>query len=184
MQSTKDTFYIALRDRISAQFPARTVNLGGMERPAILVPENEVRTALAAPAPFDFVGAAAPSASKTRLTDCFYLQFGAVSLARPTALPAHDSPPLLAMKCSIVYATSGTPDSTGADRGRSLAALDTTLLAICSPGLAPKTDFSQQPPRLLGANIVWSAPELGPPLQLGLELRRTAQLTIFFYPET
>ena len=178
MQPTKDSFYIALRDRLAALFPARTIDLGGQQRPAILVPENEVRTALDAPVPFDSI-----AASKTRVPDCFYLQFGAAALAKPGAATAADAQPLMSLRCSIVYATSGTPSSTGADRGRMLASLDAQLLAICSPAIAAKLDFTQQPPRALGTNLVWSQPELGPPLALGLELRRTAQLSIFFYPE-
>ena len=198
MQPTKDSFYIALRDRLAALNPARVISLGGQQRPAILVPENEVRTALSAPAPFDSAGAT-PAGTKTRLPDCFYLQFGAITHVRPAAAQPVHAQPLMKMACAIVYATCGTPASTGAgfggspaspilagggqDRGRALAELDRELLAICSPALAPKLDFTQSPPAPRGTNIAWSAPDLGPPLSLGLELRRTAQLSIFFYPE-
>ena len=41
MQPTKDSFYIALRDRLVAVDPNRTVTLDGATRPAIAVMENE-----------------------------------------------------------------------------------------------------------------------------------------------
>ena len=41
MQFAKDSFYIALRDRLAVVNPARTVAINGTVRPAVLVAENE-----------------------------------------------------------------------------------------------------------------------------------------------
>src|SRR5664279_746773 len=44
MQPTKDSFYVALRDRLVVVDPNRTVTLDGATRPAIAVLENEPPT--------------------------------------------------------------------------------------------------------------------------------------------
>lgn len=186
MQSTKDTFYISLRDALAALYPARTINLNGQQRPAIVVPENEPRSALAAPAPFEDSAPGNALGSRTRLANCFYLHFGAASEAEnqsgcPTLPPASGAEPLMQLKCTITYSTTGTPNSTGADRGRSLAELDTELLSICAAQLATKNDYSQSPPAALGTNIIWTRPAFSDAQSLGTELRRVATLTIFFY---
>jgi hypothetical protein len=62
MQPTKDSFYIALRDRLVAVDPNRTVTLDGATRPAIAVVENE------------------PPTGAPCLCDTFYLRWGS---ARP-----------------------------------------------------------------------------------------------------
>lgn len=189
MQQTKDTFYISLRDALASLYPTRTINLNGQQRPAIVVPENEPRSALSAPAPFEDASSGNSLGSRTRLANCFYLHFGAASEAEnqtgcPTVPPASGGrwEPLMQMKCGITYSTAGTPNSTGADRGRSLAELDTELLAICAAQIAVKTDYSQSPPVALGTNILWARPVFADAQSLGTELRRVATLTIFFYP--
>jgi hypothetical protein len=87
------------------------------------------------------------------------------------------------MNCTITYSTIGTPNSTGADRGRSLAALDSELLAITAAGFTAKLDYTQSPPAPLGTNILWTRPVFADSQSLGAELRRVATLTIFFYPQ-
>lgn len=161
MQFTKDTFYIALRDRLAALNPARTVMVDGITRPAVLVLENEV------------VNWAAPR------RDVFHLRFGAVHVARKYD---HAPRPLLSMDAVISYSTSGSRESP-VDRGRSLAALDQELLQICAPPLAPKTDYTQTPAAALGSNVLWSAPDLGDVEAAGDELRRSVHLTLLFFPE-
>ena len=180
MQFTKDTFYISLRDALAALYPTHTINLNGQQRPAIIVPENEPRSALAAPAPFEDAASGNSLGSRTRLANCFYLHFGAASAApnQPSDLPG-----LMQMNCTIAYSTTGTPNGTGADRGRSLAELDTELLAITAAGLAVKTNYTQSPPQPLGTNILWTRPTFADAQSLGAELRRVATVSIFFYPE-
>ena len=190
MQSTKDTFYISLRDSLATLYPTRTINLNGQQRPAIVVPENEPRSALSAPAPLEDASPGNAFGSRTRLANCFYLHFGAASEAAnqsgfPTLPPASGGgwEPLMHMGCTITYSTTGTPNSTGADRGRSLAELDSELLAICAAQVAAKSDYSQTPPVALGTNIIWTRPSFADAQSLGTELRRVATVTIFFYSD-
>ena len=42
MQFAKDSFYMALRDRLASLNPQRTVTVNGVSRPAVIVAENEV----------------------------------------------------------------------------------------------------------------------------------------------
>jgi len=174
MQFTKDTFYVALRDRLAALNPARTILLNGSVRPAIVVAENELVIPVR-PQP-----------------ECFYIEWGAVQ-----PVPQQQGERMvLGLECLISYHTFGTGES-GVDRGRSLAALDTELLAISQPGAAPKRDYSQTPPVDLGTSIVWSAPQFGkiagseaarnealPRGSSGVRLERTASLRVFFFAES
>lgn len=189
MQSAKDTFYVALRDRLAALNPERTIFLNGVTRPAALVVENEHITSAGPP----------PQA--------FCIRWGE---ARPAETMARAPRPLLALECAISYWTAGTAENQGVDRGRLLAALDAELLQICSPHHAPKRDYAQTPEVDLGTEVLWSVPQLrlrsaaprlaadatewqltagelltttpgpgNPPARL----ERIAALTVFFYPE-
>jgi len=42
MQFAKDSFYMALRERLASSNPQRTVTLNGATRPAVVVAENEL----------------------------------------------------------------------------------------------------------------------------------------------
>jgi len=188
MQYAKDTLYVTLRDRLAALNPARTVFLDGVTRPAVIVAENE------------HVTPAGP------LPDAFHIRWGAVRRAQLMDGSQH---PLLALECGISYWTAGTTGNQGVDRGRLLAALDSELLAICSPRQATKRDYTQSPALDLGTQVLWSAPELHlspvrPPLPSEaaewklsadllsagpqgtapiVRLERTATLTVFYFPE-
>lgn len=165
MQFTKDTFYLALRTRLAALDPARTVSVDGISMPAILVTENS------------------PDNSEKPLPETYYLTWGA---CRP--ITKHN---LLALDCTISYWTAGTTEA-GVDRGRVLGQLDSELIAICHPLSTAKQDYTQSPSLDLGTNIFWTRPVLnqvesadtrdqtGAPSR---SLRRTATLTIFFFPE-
>jgi hypothetical protein len=113
MQPTKDSFYIALRTRLVAVDPNRTMTLDGATRPAIAVIENE------------------PPTGAPLLCDTLYLRWGN---ARPTTLSVGT---LMAMDCTIGYCTKGSVQNANLDRGRDLASLDNDLLAICSPPQTP-----------------------------------------------
>jgi len=162
MQFAKDSFYVALRDRLAALNPARVVYLDGANRPAVIVAENQ---APGSAVPFD---------------NAFYLRWGA---ARVVASTQRARRPLLALDCAISYRTSGTADNSFTDRGRTLAALDLEMLAVTSPGVTAKQDFSQAPVLDLGTKILWRRPQLGDAEIAGTELRRAATLTVFFFPE-
>ena len=158
MQFSKDSFYMALRQRLASLNPKRTVAVNGVVRPALIVVENE------------------PPTPALPERDAFYVSFGQVGPALDVAWTCG---PLLMLEVAIAYRTAGALSS-NSDRGRSLAALDSELLAICLPASAPKCDYTGQPAVSLGSNILWSAPQLGAPDAAGCELRRTAMLKLFF----
>jgi len=187
MQSAKDSFYVALCDRLAALNPQRTVFLDGVTRPAVVVVENE------------YITAAGP------LPEAFYLAWGT---AQAVAAMRNGQPPLMAMDCTISYWTGGSAQNQGIDRGRVLAQLDSELLAICSPPSTDQCDYTQSPPADLGTNVLWTLPELRLKTQSQIQgtapawtvmgdqlvsspsnsvpvirLERAASLTIFFYPE-
>ena len=168
MQFAKDTFYMALRERLGALSPSRRSTVNGVDRIAIVVLENEVIVPPAA------------------ATNTFYLEWGGVQ-----GVDKHGGGrrPLQAMHCVITYRTSGTCDS-GVDRGRMLAALDTELQSICQPPESRKRDFTQSPSRDLGTCIFWTAPELGAQAEtksgkqdFAAFLERSAHLSVFYFPE-
>lgn len=175
MQCAKDSFYMALRERLARVNPARTVTIGGITRPAILVVENE------------------PVSGSEPLGDTFHIYWGA---ARASKQHSGGERALLGLECTIAYRTGGS-GAAGADRGRSLGALDEELLAICQPGWTAKRDYRQAPAVELGTNVVWTAPELGEIEAVGeapsnwrktraiagARLQRLASLSLYFFAE-
>jgi hypothetical protein len=173
MQFTKDSFYMALRDRLGALNPQRTVMLNGAVRPAVIVAENELVIPV------------------VPLPDAFYIEWGGAQLAtRQTG-----SRELMEMECVISYHTFGTVES-GVDRGRTLGELDTELVSICQPQHTAKQDYTQSPSVDMGSNIFWTAPALGkvegsqaakaeglPRGNEGVRLERSATVKVFFFPE-
>ena len=160
MQFAKDSFYFALRDRLAALNPARTVVVDGIARTAMVVWDNQARTT-AVPQPA-----------------AFYLRFGGV---RKVQAFAKAERPLLAMECTIAYQTAGVTE-TGMDRDRLLSALDAELLQICVPPNTEKCDYTQTPTAALGT-VLWQAPQLEEAEGEGGYLRRRAQLSLYFFPE-
>lgn len=164
MQFSKDSFYVALRDRLVVVNPGRTVTMNGSTRPAVVAVENQ------------------PVQSTPEIANVFYLSWGA---ARATADSTSGRRPRVAMECSIRYGTAGILDGR-VDRGRVLAALDLELLQICSPHYTAKLDYTQAPSVALGTNIVWTRPELGEVSVAdltGIILQRVAKLTVHYFPE-
>ena len=173
MQFAKDSFYVALRDRLANVNPARKIVLNGIERPAIIVPENEAAT------------------SNEPFPEAFYLYWGEAHIVKQQE---GIEKPLLGFLCSIVYRSDGTTE-TGMDRGRAVGGLESDLLAICKPRWAPKCDYTQNPATELGTNIFWTPPNFGNfdeagettavwrSSNMGATLTRRAKLTVFFFPE-
>lgn len=160
MQNTKDSFYVALRDRLAAQFPAQTITIGDESRPAILVAQNQMQSA-------------APEQS-----GAFYLRFGAVSAAAGSA----GAKPIMQMACEITYSATGTEELSFQDRGRELAKLDDMVLAIATPPRAALRNFSTETEVDLGAQIWWTRPELR---EVKEEmLNRMAALEVFWFAES
>ena len=166
MQAAKDSFYLALRDRLAALNPSRTMLIDGVAVPAIVVRENmEPRFAEAQ-------------------TGAFYVDFGDVLIAESTR-------PMLGIDCRIAYATEGS-GGTGVDRGRMLAEMDAELLRMCSPPHTAMRDYSQIPTKDLGARVFWTVPEISEApgdLQIQKQQRsagaarveRYAQIRIYFF---
>src|SRR4051794_36352731 len=109
MQKIKDSFFIALRDRLAVLNPLRTVSVQGVSRPAILVIENEL------------------VAGGPQEPEVFYVHWGMTSAASGTERVEE---PLVKVNCEISYSTEGSDDLSSQDRGRTLAALDRELMLI------------------------------------------------------
>jgi len=135
MQAAKDSFYMALRSRLAALNPARTVVIDGVAVPGIVVREN-----------------LEPRFNEAQ-AGVFYVDWG-------TVLVAESSRPMLGIDCSIWYASEGS-GGTGVDRGRELAEMDVELLRICDPPHTEMIDYSQTPSADLCAGIFWTMPEIG-----------------------
>lgn len=142
VQSAKDSFYEMLRGRLSQLNAERTVVVRGVTRPGVLVDENETQ-------------------SVADLPDCFHLRWQEVS-------PETTGPtPLLQLTCEISYATAGTAEFSGLDRGRCLTAMDAELLAATmqTPQNASKADYAALAyggvPAPSRTRIWWSCPTFG-----------------------
>jgi len=158
---------MALRTRLGALNPARTVTLSGATRPAVVVLENEM------------------PAAGDRLPECFYLEWGALK----TVDAASVGRTVCAFECTISYHTQGTFES-GVDRGRVLGELDRELFMICRPPFTDKLDYSQSPSADLGTGVFWSLPvaaepKIGPDDPISQTVRRehVARVTVYFFPE-
>jgi hypothetical protein len=155
MQFAKDSFYIALRDRLAVVNPARTVTVEGVVRPAVLVGENE-----------------GPSRD---LENTFVLTWGDAGFVG-------NGTKLMKMTCAIEYATSGASGS-GGDRGRVLGTLDGELQQCSQPPRAQKTNYTVIPPKSLGTMMFWTDLEYGSPRDEAGRIARTAKTTVYFYSE-
>jgi hypothetical protein len=161
MQRAKDTFYIALRDRIAALNPARTVVIRGVVRPGVVVEENELAV--------DY-----PPLNTFRL--------------RWTELAVHAAGalPLVRMRCELRYATAGNAGNGGMDRGRLMAAMDAELTTAVSkdPQSAVKTDYAAptgpQPSR---SNVFWGDVQFGLLTVTGEQMERIASVDLYSYQE-
>lgn len=161
MQNAKDTFYTALRDRLAAINPARTIVVRGATRPAVLVEENEL--------PSDAVP-----------VNAFRLRWPGLKIDANSALP------LVTMICEIRYATDGSSGNGGMDRGRLLASCDAELLAALSeaPRSAVKMSYSAAAaPVPMGTNIFWGDVTFGATVMTGERLERVATVEVFCYQE-
>lgn len=158
MQNAKDTFYITLRDRLAMVNPERTMTLRGIVRPGILVEEAE-----------------APAAQLP--LDAFVLRW--TKLMVDAQIPST----LAGMTCEIHYATSGTRDNMGLDRGRALEAMDHELLRMLSPESVPKMNYTQSPAAQMGTNIFWTQPLFAPEATTRERIGRVATVEVFAFEE-
>lgn len=158
MQNAKDSFYIALRTRLAAINPERTILLRGTVRPGILVEEAE--------APFS----QPPS-------DVFVLRW--LGLGVDLDL----SSTMAAEECEVLYQTCGTQSFGGLDRGRALSAMDEELAQMLAPFYTPKLNYTATPPTAMLTHVFWDEPGFGPIDVQRDRLSRSAKVMVYSYQE-
>jgi hypothetical protein len=185
MQFAKDSFFLALQQRLASLNQARTVTVNGTTVPAVLVVEN------------------LPPSSAEPQPNTFYIEWGAADV-----VGGHSgNSPLMSVDVVISYYSFGSVPSM-VDRGRLLAQLDDELLNICQPPNAGKRDYTQSPSVDLGTNVFWNQPSFTEGKGAGLywgktsfpermksgvtdaaesyqdaRVERKARLTIYFFSE-
>ena len=158
MQNAKDSFYMALRSRLAALNPQRTILLRGAVRPGVLAEEAE--------APFSQLPA-----------DVFVLRW--LGLGVDVNLDVT----MAAEECEIVYQTCGCQSFGGLDRGRSLSAMDEELLSMLQPFATPKLCFTATPPAAMLTQVFWDEPLFGPVATQKDRLSRSVKVMVYSYQE-
>jgi hypothetical protein len=158
MQNAKDSFYMALRTRLAAINPERTILLRGAVRPGILAEEAE--------APFSQLP-----------NDVFVLRW--LGLGVDFELGST----MAAEQCEVLYQTCGTQSYGGLDRGRSLSEMDEELTAMVQPFYTPKINYTTTPLTLMLTNVFWDEPGFGPLVTLRDLLSRSAKVMVYSYQE-
>jgi hypothetical protein len=158
MQNAKDSFYMALRSRLTTVNPERTILVRGAVRPGILVEEAE--------APFSQI----PS-------DVFVLRW----LGLGVDLDLDST--LMAEECEILYQTFGTQSFGGLDRGRLLSAMDEELTAIVQPFYTPKLSYATTPAATMLTHVFWDDPGFTPLVTQRDRLSRSAKVLVYSYQE-
>jgi hypothetical protein len=170
MQYAKDSFFLALQQRLAALNPSRVVALNGATVPAILVVEN------------------LPPSSAEPQPNTFYVEWGDAGVIDGHA----GNNAMMSLECAISYYTLGTVQSM-VDRGRVLGELDDELLGICQPPNTEKRDYTQSPSADLGSSVFWGQPSLGASKKSAVtdkaeryqdaRVERKAQMAIYFFSE-
>ena len=170
MQFAKDSFFLALQQRLAGLNPSRTVTINGATVPAVLVVAN------------------LPPSSAEPQPNTFYLDWGRAGVVDGHAGDAA----LMSVECAISYYTLGTVQSM-VDRGRVLGELDDELLGICQPASTEKIDYTQSPTVDLGTSVFWNQPAFEETRARAPEdkterhpdgrVERTARVTVFFFSE-
>ncbi len=158
MQNAKDSFYMALRARLAAINPQRTILLRGAVRPGILVEEAE--------APFSQLPA-----------DVFVVRW--LGLGCDVNLDSA----LVAEECEIIYQTCGCQSFGGLDRGRTLSAMDEELLSMLQPFSTPKVNFMATPPAPMLTQVFWDEPGFGSMVTQRDRLSRSVKVIVYSYQE-
>jgi len=158
MQNAKDSFYVALRTRLVAINPARTILLRTAVRPGILVEEAE--------APFSQLP-----------TDVYVLRW--LGLGVEQDLPSA----MVGAECEILYSTLGTQSFGGLDRGRLLSEMDEEVAAILTPFWTPKMNYLATPAVTMLTKVFWDEPVFGQITVLRDRLSRSARVVVLSYQE-
>ncbi|MGA3160810.1 MAG: hypothetical protein ABSC77_06295 [Terracidiphilus sp.] len=158
MQNAKDSFYMALRTRLAAINPERTILLRGAVRPGILAEEAE--------APFSQLP-----------NDVFVLRW--LGLGVDFDLGST----MAAEQCEVIYQTCGSQSFGGLDRGRALSEMDEELTAMAQPFWTPKLNYTATPPSQMLTNVFWDEPGFGPIVMQRDQLSRSAKVIVYSYQE-
>jgi len=158
MQNAKDSFYMALRTRLVAVNPERTILLRGSVRPGVLVEDAE--------APFSQLP-----------NDVFVLRW--LGLNVDTDLAAT----MASETCEILYQTCGTQSFGGLDRGRALSAMDEELVAILQPYYTPKLNYIASPPAAMLTQVFWDEAVFMAIATQRDMLSRSAKVMVYSYQE-
>jgi len=158
MQNAKDSFYMALRNRLAALNPERTILLRGAVRPGILVEEAE--------APFAQIPA-----------DVFVLRWLGAGVDVEIAST------MVAEECEILYQTCGCQTFGGLDRGRALSQMDGELVAMLQPFWTPKLSYSATPPAAMLTQVFWDEPAFTPCVTQRDRVGRSAKVMVYSYQE-
>jgi hypothetical protein len=158
MKKARDSFYVALRDRLQVLNPGRQAMIRGVLRPGVLVEENE-----------SFAAIVPDNVFVLRWTKTLADEQHALVRTQQT--------------CEIQYQTAGTASAGGLDRGTLLTAMDAELLSILQPPQVQKTDYSVTPPAAMGTQVSWTGPLLGPVTRERDRLVRKAEITVVSYEE-
>jgi hypothetical protein len=157
MQGAKDSFYVALRDRLADVNPGRMLVGNGVARPGIVVEENE-------------------AGDLTAVDGAFCVQWGGCTNVGGGSR-------LMKLDCTIRYATRGMDGSTG-DKGRTLSAMDSELMSISQPLRTLKTEYTVIPPKSLGTMVFWTELDFGAVKNEAGRMERQAKTTVYFFAST
>jgi hypothetical protein len=157
MQNAKDTFYVTLRGRLAALNPDRTVIVRGAVRPAVVVEENELES--------------------QALLDAFVLRWSGLTVDVSEPLGLHGA------VCSITFATRGTTELSGMDRGRVLELLGHELRLMLLPAVAVKQNFTGESPVMEETNVFWSEASFGDASENDGVLTRLVTVQVFALAE-
>jgi len=158
MQNAKDSFYAALRERLVAINPDRTILLRGTVRPGIVVEEAE--------APFSQLP-----------NDVFVLRWSECGADVDLGMP------LISEECEIVYLTCGSQSFGGLDRGRALSAMDEELVSMLQPNSTSKCNYAVQPPQTMLTRVFWNDGVFGPIVIQRDRLSRSVKVAVYSYQE-
>ena len=158
MQNAKDSFYMALRARLTTINPDRTILLRGAVRPGILVEEAE--------APFSQLP-----------NEVFVLRWAGLAADMDLASV------MAAEQCEITYQTCGTQSFGGLDRGRALSGMDEELMAMLHPFFSPKLNYAATPAAAMLTQVIWDEPAFGPVTVNRDLLGRSASVMVYSYQE-
>ena len=149
---------MALRNRLSALNPERTILVRGAVRPGIVVEEAE--------APF----AQLP-------LDVYVVRW----LGKGVDVDLASS--LVADECEILYSTCGTQSFGGLDRGRALSAMDTEVVELLQPFHTPKVNYALSPSVQMLTQVFWDEPVYTPCVTQRDRLCRSVKVMVYSYQE-